>query len=56
MAGAGKNEYEEWQLYAFPAKRTVQGVFMMIVFLAWMMCAALPLPSPITLRTFTRRL
>jgi hypothetical protein len=56
MAGTGKNEYEEWQLYAFPAKRTVQGVFMMILFLAWMMCAALLLPSLITLRTFTRRL
>jgi hypothetical protein len=35
MAGTGKNEYEEWQLYAFPAKYTFQGVTMMALFLAW---------------------
>jgi hypothetical protein len=35
MAGTGKNDYEEWQLYAFPAKYTFQGVTMMVLFLAW---------------------
>ena len=37
MAGTGKNEYEEWKLYAFPARKSFPGVTMMVLFVAWAM-------------------
>ena len=32
MAGSGKNEYEEWKLYVFPARKNFPGVAMMVLF------------------------
>jgi hypothetical protein len=37
MAGAGKNEYEEWKLHAFPAKLSVFGCLTMVLFVMWAM-------------------
>ena len=42
MAGSGKSDYEEWKLFAFPAKRTPPGVIMIVLFLIWALCASPP--------------
>jgi hypothetical protein len=44
MAGTGKSDYEEWKLFAFPAKRTPQGVAMIVLFLIWALYDILSLP------------